>query len=245
MKKIESISFGGAGLNYVYYTGVLQKLIKENLLSEDIITHGSSAGSFVALAVLNHVDGIETIPDALAISAKYFSEISMFNGLPFKTNLTTVLHQIVNRWVNCDPNAYKRLSGRLHVSISHPIQGNKIINEFSNNDEILAAIYSSCYIPYVLDVPHLKWENSILNFDGCFTKNTLKFDESTLVVGIPLFDKNEKFDISPSKKLSLLSCVYHKLSPQYAAAYGLGYEDAENWFNENYSTDHSTNKPTG
>lgn len=233
MKKITSISFGGAGLNYVYYAGVLQRLIKDDLLSKNIIAHGSSAGSFVALAVLNHIDGIEQLPNALAISAEYFNDISMFNVLPFKTNLTKILHQIVSRWVNCDPEAYKRLSGRLHISISHPIKGNKIINQFSNNDEILAAIYSSCYIPYVLDVPHLKWENNILHFDGCFTKNTLKFDNDTLVVGIPLFDKNEKFDISPSKKLSLLSCVYHLFSKQYAAAYGLGYRDADAWVKNN------------
>ena len=158
MKKITSISFGGAGLNYVYYAGVLQKLIKEDLLSKDLIAHGSSAGSFVALAILNHVDGVESIADALAISAKYFNEISMFNKLPFKTNLTTVLHKIISRWIEADPNSYKRLSGRLHISISHPFEGNKIINQFSSNDEILAAIYSSCYIPYILDVPHLKWK---------------------------------------------------------------------------------------
>lgn len=233
MKKITSISFGGAGLNYVYYAGVLQRLIKDDLLSKNIIAHGSSAGSFVALAVLNHIDGIEQLPNALAISAEYFNDISMFNVLPFKTNLTKILHQIVSRWVNCDPEAYKRLSGRLHISISHPIKGNKIINQFSNNDEILAAIYSSCYIPYVLDVPHLKWENNILHFDGCFTKNTIKFNESTLVVGVPLFDKNEKFDISPSRELSLLSCVYHLFSKQYAGTYGLGYHDADHWIKNN------------
>lgn len=231
MKKITSISFGGAGLNYVYYAGVLQKIIKEDLLSKDVITHGSSAGSFVALAVLNHVDGVESLPDSLAISAKYFDQISMFNKLPFKTNLTNILNKIINRWVNVDPDAYKRLSGRLHVSVSHPINGNIIINEFKNNQQIIAAIHSSCYIPYVLDVPNLKWNNSALYFDGCFTRNTFRFDENTLVVGLPLFNKKEKFDISPSKKLSLLSCVYHKLSHQYAAAYGLGYEDAEKWFN--------------
>jgi predicted acylesterase/phospholipase RssA len=93
MKKITSISFGGAGLNYVYYAGVLQKLIKEDLLSKDLIAHGSSAGSFIALAILNHVDGVESIPDALAISAKYFDQISMFNKLPFKTNLTTIFRR--------------------------------------------------------------------------------------------------------------------------------------------------------
>lgn len=237
MKKIESISFGGAGLNYVYYAGVLQKLIKEDLLSDNLITHGSSAGSFCALAVLNHIDGIESLPDALAISAKYFNDITGFNKLPFKTNLSTVLNQIITTWISSDKNAYKRLSGRLHISISHPIKGGRIINEFSSNDEILSAIQSSCYIPYVLDIPELKWENSILNFDGCFTKNTMKFDKSTLVVGLPLFDKNEKFDISPSKNLGILSCVYPIFSKQYAATYGLGYSDAEIWYekyNKNY-----------
>ena len=232
MNKITSISFGGAGLNYVYYAGVIQKLIKEDLLSKDIIAHGSSAGSFVALAVLNHVDGVLSIPDALAISAKYFDEISMFNKLPFKTNLTNILHKIISTWVSYDENTYKRISGRLHVSISHVIDGNKIINQFSNNNDVLAAIYSSCYIPYVLDVPHLKWEDSKLNFDGSFTRNTFKFDNSTLVVGLPLFDKNEIFDIQPSRKLSLSSCVFHKMSKQYASVYGLGYHDAENWFSK-------------
>lgn len=229
MKKIESISFGGAGLNYVYYAGVLQKLIKEDLLSKDLITHGSSAGSFVALAALNHVDGIESLPDALAISAKYFNDISSFNKLPFKTNLTTILNQIISIWISSDKDAYKRLSGRLHISISNPIKGGRIINEFSSNEEVLSAIHSSCYIPYVLDIPEMKWENSVLNFDGCFTKNTIKFNESTLVVGLPLFDKNEKFDISPSKNLGILSCIYPMFSKQYAATYGLGYNDAEEW----------------
>jgi hypothetical protein len=230
MKKIESISFGGAGLNYVYYAGVLQKLIKEDLLSDKLIAHGSSAGSFCALAALNHVDGVESLPDALAISAKYFNDISSFNKLPFKTNLTTILNQIVSIWISSDKDAYKRLSGRLHISISNPIKGGRVINEFSNNDEVLSAIQSSCYIPYVLDVPKLKWENSKLNFDGCFTKNTIKFDESTLVVGLPLFDKNEKFDISPSKNLGILSCIYPMFSKQYAGTYGLGYNDAEAWY---------------
>lgn len=229
MKKITSISFGGAGLNYVYYAGVLQKLIKEDLLSKDLIAHGSSAGSFIALAVLNHVDGIQSIADSLAISSQYFDKISMFNKIPFKTNLTTILQEIIEQWINSDQEAYKRLSGRLHISISNPLCGNRIINQFSSNEEILAAIYSSCYIPFILDVPHLKFENSMLNFDGCFTRNTFKFDESTLIVGIPLFDKNEKFDISPSKNLSLLSCVYQLFSQQYAATYGLGYKDAKSW----------------
>jgi len=230
MKKIESISFGGAGLNYVYYAGVLQKLIKEDLLSEKLIAHGSSAGSFCAMAALNHIDGVESLPDALAISAKYFNDITMFNKLPFKTNLTTILNKIISEWIYSDKDSYKRLSKRLHVSISHPIYGNKIINEFSNNNEIIAAIHSSCYIPYILDIPELKWENNILNFDGCFTKNTIKFDESTLVIGMPLLNKNEKFDISPSKDLGVLSCVYPVFSKQYAATYGLGYNDAETWY---------------
>ena len=230
MKKIESISFGGAGLNYVYYAGVLQKLIKEDLLSEDLIAHGSSAGSFVALATINHVDGVQSIPDALAVSAKYFDDISSFNKLPFKTNLTEILNQIISSWLSADKDAYKRLSGRLHISISNPFKGGRVINEFSSNNEILSAIHSSCYIPYLLDIPKLKWENSFLNFDGCFTKNTIRFDESTIVVGLPLFDKNEKFDISPSKNLGILSCIYPMFSKQYAATYGLGYSDAEAWY---------------
>lgn len=233
MKKIESISFGGAGLNYVYYAGVLQKLIKENLLSPNLIAHGSSAGSFVALATLNHIDGVESLPDALAISAKYFDDITMFNKIPFKTNLTTILHEIVSRWISPDPESYKRLSGRLHISISNPLHGGRIISEFSSNEELLSAIYSSCYIPFVLDEPELKWENSRLNFDGCFTKNTIRFDDSTVVVGLPLFNKNENFDITPSRNLGILSCIYIPFSKQYASTYGLGYHDAESWIQKN------------
>jgi predicted acylesterase/phospholipase RssA len=229
MKKIESISFGGAGLNYVYYAGVLQKLIKEDLFSSNLIAHGSSAGSFVALAILNHIDGVESLADALATSAKYFDDITMFNKFPFKTNLTEILHEIISKWISLDSESYKRLNGRLHISISNPLHGGRIINQFSSNKEVLSAIYSSCYIPFVLDVPEFRWENSKLNFDGCFTKNTIKFDDSTLVVGLPLFDKNEKFDISPSKNLGILSCVYTPFSKQYAATYGLGYHDAEKW----------------
>lgn len=231
MKQINSISFSGAGWNYVFHAGVALRLIREGCFNTQLKSHGASAGGLISLALLNHVDGVLNMADATAISAKHLDEVTYFNPLPLQTNLGALAEKFVDEWLSFDKDTYKRVNGRIFISLTDfPAKG-KIVSQFKSNQDLKDALMTSCYVPYVLAKPKNLFAG-MLSYDGAFTNDYWKFDKDTVTVGIPKFGvtkKDFKFDIQPGFHLHILSMFVPWPGHTKAGLFGHGYQVAENW----------------
>lgn len=233
MKNISTISFSGGGWNYVFHAGATMRLLRENLFSKDLRTHGASAGALISFALLNHLDEILNFGDAIAISANILDKVSYFNPLPMQTNFGQLAEEFVDVWLSFDTEAYKRMNNRLHVSVSEFPKRGRIINEFNSQNELKRALMTSCYVPYVMNRPKEVY-GSPLAYDGSFTNDIWRFDENTVTVGIHKFGINDpgfNFDIQPNYHLNLLTSFIPWPGHTKAGLFGHGYEVANKWIN--------------
>lgn len=231
MKQINSISFSGAGWNYVFHAGVTLRLIREGCFNYNLKSHGASAGSLISLALLNHLDGVVHMSDSIAISAKNLDNVTHFNPLPLQTNIGWFAESFVDEWLSFDKETYKRVNGRIFISITDlPLKG-KIVSRFSSNQDLKDALMTSCYVPYILKKPKKLFRDK-MSYDGAFTNDYWRFDENTVTVGIPKFGvtkKDFKFDIQPKFNLNVLSMFIPWPGHTKAGLLGHGYQVAEDW----------------
>lgn len=231
MKQIDSVSFSGAGWNYVFHVGAALKLRGAGCFTSDIKCHGASAGALMSLALLNDIDGVLSLADSTAISSKNLDNVTHFNPLPLQTNIGWYAESFLDEWLQLDSETYRRVNDRIFISITEfPVKG-KIVSHFNSNEHLKAAIMTSCYVPYVLARPK-KFFDDIISYDGAFTNDYWKFNDRTLTIGIPKLGINKKsfkFDIQPEYHLNVLSMFMPWPGHTKAGLFGHGYHVAEKW----------------
>jgi len=71
--KILKLSFREGCCNYVFHACSTIRLIKDDLFSNGLLSHGTSAGVLISFALLNNLGGVFNFSDAVSISASFFA----------------------------------------------------------------------------------------------------------------------------------------------------------------------------
>ncbi|ALC43806.1 bmm [Drosophila busckii] len=95
-------------------------------------------------------------------------------------NIQTVLLEGLQKQLPAD--AHKRVSGRLHISLTRVYDGkNVIISEFDSREEVLQALLCACFIPGFSGIIPPKFRG-VRYMDGAFSDNLPILDENTITV---------------------------------------------------------------
>ena len=144
LKEIKYIYFGGCAWGNIAYIGIL-KALRDNYSNEyinNIIFHGDSAGSLIALVCVLNID-IEII---ILLYIKY-SKIVDKNGFLFKMNkhITNMFYEIIkNIKYN---NIIKIFNKKLKIGITKFPNTYILKNNWNSIDELLDDILCTTYIP--------------------------------------------------------------------------------------------------
>ncbi|RWS00759.1 patatin-like phospholipase domain-containing protein 2, partial [Dinothrombium tinctorium] len=79
-------------------------------------------------------------------------------------------------------DAYCKVSGRLHISVTRVSDGqNVIISNFYSNEDIIQAVLCSCFIPFWSGIIPPKF-HGVAYIDGAFSNNVIILDKNTVTV---------------------------------------------------------------
>lgn len=173
-----NLSFAGCGFLGVYHIGVAS-CIKEyapQLLLNTV--SGASIGALTgATLICNNSLGDFTSALLAIVYELRKHAFGAFNPL---INVTSMLRSTLQKVVPDD--AYKRCSGRLFISVTRVSDGaNVIISEFKSNDDLIAALVASTFVPVFSGfIPPKVGEHRYV--DGGFSNNLPILDENTITV---------------------------------------------------------------
>jgi predicted acylesterase/phospholipase RssA len=192
---VHSLSFSGANLNGAYQLGAANELIRCNVKTNKVVC--TSAGMIAALYYLlklNRYVSIDTLLKVLPIHCDKpqieNSTATFMNGVltgKFCPNLLEEsrkcmideMRRILYKYV---PNAYKRVSGKLFVTICEwPRMNTAIVNCWKSNEELLTTLSLTTAIPYVTTPGALKWKGKCW-VDGGFRDSHPIFCSQTIVI---------------------------------------------------------------
>uniref|UniRef100_A0A1A9X120 triacylglycerol lipase n=1 Tax=Glossina brevipalpis TaxID=37001 RepID=A0A1A9X120_9MUSC len=95
-------------------------------------------------------------------------------------NIQTCLFEGLQKHLPED--AHKRVSGRLHISMTRVYDGkNVIVSEFNSRDELLQALLCACFIPGFSGILPPRFRG-VRYMDGAFSDNLPILDENTITV---------------------------------------------------------------
>ncbi|XP_055902682.1 1-acylglycerol-3-phosphate O-acyltransferase Pnpla3 [Eupeodes corollae] len=173
-----NLSFAGCGFLGIYHVGVSVcfKKYAPHLLLDKI--GGASAGALSACCLLCDLPLGSMTSDFFRI----VNEARRHSLGPFSPsfNIQTCLFEGLQKHLPED--AHKRVSGRLHISVTRVYDGkNVIISEFNSREEVLDAILCACFIPGFSGFLPPKFRG-VRYMDGAFSDNLPILDENTITV---------------------------------------------------------------
>ncbi|XP_055854130.1 1-acylglycerol-3-phosphate O-acyltransferase Pnpla3 isoform X1 [Episyrphus balteatus] len=173
-----NLSFAGCGFLGIYHVGVSVcfKKYAPHLLLDKI--GGASAGALSACCLLCDLPLGSMTSDFFRI----VNEARRHSLGPFSPsfNIQTCLFEGLQKHLPED--AHKKVSGRLHISVTRVYDGkNVIISEFNSREEVLDAILCACFIPGFSGFLPPKFRG-VRYMDGAFSDNLPILDENTITV---------------------------------------------------------------
>lgn len=235
------VSFSSCGWAFAFHAGVAQALLDKGALRPDVKVHGASGGACVAMILLNDMDGVVPFTESLAGVVDIMDEVKL--NVP--KSLTNAHELLCKFWEGypIDKDAHKRLSGRLHISITKGSGEGVIVNQFSSNDDLRDALLTGAYIPVAFRRPARIWGGLKAAFDGGFSENVYEFvsgaaspTDETLVSSVqrlPFWASKKAravhIDVQPSPTLSLAEQMFPNWGRNKFALYGEGYGAATAW----------------
>ncbi|XP_037807809.1 1-acylglycerol-3-phosphate O-acyltransferase Pnpla3 isoform X2 [Lucilia sericata] len=173
-----NLSFAGCGFLGIYHVGVAVcfKKYAPHLLLEKIA--GASAGALAACCLLCDLPLGSMTSDFFRV----VNEARRHSLGPFSPsfNIQTCLFEGLQKHLPDD--AHKRVSGRLHISMTRVYDGkNVIISEFNSRDEVLQALLCACFIPGFSGILPPRFRG-VRYMDGAFSDNLPILDENTITV---------------------------------------------------------------
>lgn len=177
-----SFGFSGCGWLIPYYVGVAHS-IRSNIPSHVLNRSkfcGSSSGSLMATALASDVD----LDKMRAMIHNLRRELSK-NWL----GPVGVCTSVVSRGIRglLPPEPHVKVNGKLYISIteaqldgkSFPVK-NKLVNQFSSEDDLVHHLMASCYVPFYYEKPVII--NDKICLDGGFSNNHPRLNEHTIRV---------------------------------------------------------------
>lgn len=173
-----NLSFAGCGFLGIYHVGVSVcfKKYAPHLLLDKI--GGASAGALSACCLLCDLPLGSMTSDFFRI----VNEARRHSLGPFSPsfNIQTCLFEGLQKHLPED--AHKKVSGRLHISVTRVYDGkNVIISDFNSREEVLDAILCACFIPGFSGFLPPKFRG-VRYMDGAFSDNLPILDENTITV---------------------------------------------------------------
>ncbi|XP_032586851.1 1-acylglycerol-3-phosphate O-acyltransferase Pnpla3 isoform X1 [Drosophila mojavensis] len=173
-----NLSFAGCGFLGIYHVGVAVSFKKyaPHLLLEKI--GGASAGSLAACCLLCDLPLGSMTSDFFRV----VNEARRHSLGPFSPsfNIQTCLLEGLQKHLPDD--AHKRVSGRLHISLTRVYDGkNVIISDFHSRKEVLDALLCACFIPGFSGILPPRFRG-VRYMDGAFSDNLPILDENTITV---------------------------------------------------------------
>ncbi len=175
-----SLSFSGGGwIGICYYYGTIKYLVENNLLQQDIITLGASAGSWAATLVLYIQYKLYIKKQKYNLQKLKKNINSFFNSLKeqyimHKDKITTFFKKIIPR----DKQFINFIKNKLYISISKNkilYLQNILINPKSYNDLIEKLVQSSM-IPLFIDLQFDYLDGGLTNNQPIYNKDTIKIN---------------------------------------------------------------------
>lgn len=143
-KEIDLVISGGA-FNGGYGYGALmylRSLEKDNKIKINRIS-GCSIGSLLAVDYLSK--------HSLNLSEVYINLQKCLRDNGRLNVLSEIIEKVVDKALE-DKDFFKKSEGRLFITRTDMSNGNHdVVERFNNRDELIDAIFSSCYIPYLVD----------------------------------------------------------------------------------------------
>ncbi|XP_055384251.1 1-acylglycerol-3-phosphate O-acyltransferase Pnpla3 isoform X2 [Condylostylus longicornis] len=173
-----NLSFAGCGFLGIYHVGVAVcfKKYAPHLLLEKI--GGASAGALAACCLLCDLPLGEMTSDFFRV----VNEARKHSLGPFSPsfNIQTCLFEGLQKHLPDD--AHKRVSGRLHISLTRVYDGkNVIVSQFNSREDLLQALLCACFIPGFSGILPPRF-HGVRYMDGAFSDNLPILDENTITV---------------------------------------------------------------
>ncbi|WIA18834.1 hypothetical protein OEZ85_003513 [Tetradesmus obliquus] len=136
--------FSAGGLVFPYYVGLVSSLVQKGVMTRPTQLAGSSAGSLIAASFNAGLD-METVEKSLI----EFGEDCLKNGTRYR--LGPLLREFLQQYL--PPDAHELCSGNTHVAVTRllPYWQTRMISEFSSREDLIAALLTSCHIPWYFD----------------------------------------------------------------------------------------------
>ena len=198
IKEIDYLYFGGAAFGNVGYIGIL-KALQDNYSKEyikNIIFHGDSAGSLIALIAVLDVN----IEIALLSYLKYIT-IAIKNGILFKLNIyiTDAYYDIIKNMDN--KKILNIVNKRLRIGITKFPNTYIINNHWNSIDELLNDILCTTHIPLLSSYKSNSKYVPIIDGSFTFKREYLPINNC---ITIGFTKKKDKYNISiyiPDRRL--------------------------------------------
>ncbi|KAF8064606.1 HEBP2 [Scenedesmus sp. PABB004] len=181
-------AFSAGGLVFPYYVGLVSRLVDAGVLSRPSQLAGSSAGSLIAASFNAGLD-MATVERSMI----EFGEDCLKHGTRYR--LGPLLRDFLQQYLPAD--AHERCSGTTHVAVTRllPYWQTQTVSSFESRDDLIAALLTSCHIPWYFDG---RW---MTKFRGryCVDGGVMAF-----IPSVPEADYTVKVMCFPSSHLSAL-----------------------------------------
>ena len=159
--------FSAGGLLFPFYCGVVDELVQMNVIRDDTPLAGASAGSLIAACSRSGLS-MATIIDACWELCADCRD----NGTRFR--LGPVLEGVLRELLPDDVAG--ALRGRAHVAVTRllpedggpPLEA-RLVGDFLDRDDVIAALMTSCHIPLYMDGRLATKFRGSWHFDGGIT----------------------------------------------------------------------------
>ncbi|CAG9792206.1 unnamed protein product [Diatraea saccharalis] len=173
-----NLSFAGCGFLGIYHVGVsvcFKKYAPHLLLGK---ISGASFGALSACCLLCDLPIGELTSDVLRVVGE--ARAGSLGPFSPSFNIQNVLLEGMEKYL--PPDAHKKVSGKLHISLTRVYDGqNVIVSEFPTRDDLMQALLASCFVPVFSGLLPPRF-HGIRYMDGGFSDNLPVLDENTITV---------------------------------------------------------------
>ncbi|KAL6776490.1 hypothetical protein ACKKBG_A21345 [Auxenochlorella protothecoides x Auxenochlorella symbiontica] len=139
-----SFGFSAGGCLFPYYIGVSGALRDGQILTANTKVGGSSAGSLLAVCLTSGM----RLDDITEFSLRLMADCRLHGT---RGRLGEVLARTLHKHLPED--AHTKVQGKAYIGVSKafPMLQPMLLSEFQDREDLIAALLSSCHIPYWLD----------------------------------------------------------------------------------------------
>lgn len=211
-----SFGFSAGGCLFPYFIGVASALRDANILTDTTQLAGASAGSLVSACIKSGM----TLDQITDLCLKMMHDLRT-NGT--RGRLGPVLESFLHQHLPHD--AHERCSNKAHVAVTQawPYVKAHLISEYTNREDLIGALLTSCHVPYWLDGKGLTTFRGSPHLDGGLT-NFIPLPPQTVGIRISCFPSQQ---LSPVYRISISPDTFEPWPYNLRQMVGWAFEPAD------------------